>query len=97
MKKKNEFFYNKHNSCNIILYFIECFKNKVKSITLIDIPNQKGSISKEEFKNKLDGVKEKINLSNSIEESIQSMNSYKNNICLITGTLYLVGEVLNLN
>ena len=27
--------------------------------------------------------KEKINLSNSIEESIQSMNNYQNNICLI--------------
>ena len=33
--------------------FIDCFKDKVKSITLIDIPNQEGSISKEEFKNKL--------------------------------------------
>ncbi len=77
--------------------FIECFKNKVKSITLIDIPNQEGSISKEDFKNKLNGIGEKINLSNSIEESIQSMNRYQNNICLITGSLYLVGEVLNLN
>ena len=77
--------------------FIECFKDKAKSITLIDIPNQKGSISKEAFKNKLNGIKEKINLSNSIKESIQSMNRYQNNICLITGSLYLVGEVLNLN
>ncbi len=77
--------------------FIECFKGKVKSITLIDIPNQKGSISKEKFKNKLNGIKEKIKLSNSIEESIQSMNKYQNNICLIIGSLYLVGEVLNLN
>ena len=77
--------------------FIECFKDNVKSITLIDIPNQKGSISKEDFKNKLNGIKEKINLSNSIKESIQSINRYQNNICLIVGSLYLVGEVLNLN
>ncbi len=77
--------------------FIECFKNNVKSITLIDIPNQEGSISKEEFKNKLNGIEEKINLSNSIEKSIQSINKYQNNICLITGSLYLIGEVLNLN
>ena len=77
--------------------FIECFKGKVKSITLIDIPNQEGSISKEEFKNKLNGIGEKINLSNGIEESIQSINQYQNNICLITGSLYLIGEVLNLN
>ncbi len=77
--------------------FIECFKNNVKSITLIDIPNQAGSIPKEDFKNKLNGIKKKINLCNSIEESIQSINKYQNNICLIVGSLYLVGEVLNLN
>ncbi len=77
--------------------FINCFKDIVKSITLIDIPNQEGSISKENFKNKLNGNKGKINLSNSIEESIQSMNKYQNNICLVVGSLYLVGEVLNLN
>jgi len=77
--------------------FIECFKNNVKSITLIDIPNQVGSISKEDLKKKLNGIKEKINLCNSIEESVQSINKYQNNICLIIGSLYLVGEVLNLN
>ena len=37
------------------------------------------------------------NLSNSIKESIQSISRYQNNICLIVGSLYLVGEVLNLN
>ena len=77
--------------------FIEWFKDNVKSITLIDIPNQEGSISKENFKNKLNGIKGKIDLSNSIEESIQSINQYQNNICLVVGSLYLVGEVLNLN
>ena len=77
--------------------FIESFKKNAKSISLIDIPNQKGSISKEELKSKLNDITDKIYLRNSIEESIQSMNSYKNNICLITGSLYLVGEVLNLN
>ncbi len=77
--------------------FIDCFKDNVKSITLIDIPNQEGSISKEDFKKKLNEIKVKINLSNSIEASIQSINKYQNNICLITGSLYLIGEVLNLN
>ena len=33
--------------------FIKRFKDAVKSITLIDIPNQEGSIPKEEFKEKL--------------------------------------------
>ena len=77
--------------------FIDCFKDKVKSITLIDIPNQEGSISKEEFKNKLNGINKKINLCKSIKESIQSINKYQNEICLISGSLYLIGEVLNLN
>ena len=77
--------------------FIDYFKDKVKSITLIDIPNQEGSISKEEFKKKLNGINKKINLSKSIKESIQSINKYQNEICLISGSLYLIGEVLNLN
>ena len=77
--------------------FIKCFKDIVKSITLIDIPNQEGSISKEELKNKINGIQKEINLNNSIKESIQSINKYQNNICLVIGSLYLVGEVLNLN
>ena len=77
--------------------FTKFFKDSVKSITLIDIPNQTGSISKEELKKKLNGMKEKINLCNSIKESIKSINKYQNNICLVTGSLYLIGEVLNLN
>ena len=43
--------------------FMKHFKDVVKSITLIDIPNQEGSISKEEFKNKLSDLKININLS----------------------------------
>ena len=39
----------------------------------------------------------KINLCESINKSIQSINKYKNEICLISGSLYLIGEVLNLN
>ncbi len=77
--------------------FIDCFKDKVKSITLIDIPNQEGSISKEEFKSKLNKINKKINLCKSIKESIQSINKYQNEICLVSGSLYLIGEVLNLN
>jgi folylpolyglutamate synthase/dihydropteroate synthase len=77
--------------------FIKCFKDIVKSITLIDIPNQEGSISKEKLKNKINGIQKEINLNNSIKESIQLINKYQNNICLVIGSLYLVGEVLNLN
>ena len=77
--------------------FINLFKDIVKSITLIDIPNQIGSITKEEFKNKLNGINKKINLSNSIEESIKSISEYQNTIALCVGSLYLSGKILNLN
>ena len=77
--------------------FIKCFQNIVRSITLIDIPNQKGSITKEELKNKFNRGEEKIYLSNGIKESIQSISKFKNSTCLVVGSLYLVGEVLNLN
>jgi len=77
--------------------FVNCLKDIVKSITLIDIPNQEGSISKEEFKNKLNGINQKIYLANSIEESIKSVSKNQNSLCLIVGSLYLAAEVLNIN
>ena len=77
--------------------FINSFKDIVKSITLIDIPNQEGAISKEEFKNRINEINKQIYLSNSIEESIKSVNKYKNSLCLVIGSFYLIGEVLNLN
>ena len=77
--------------------FMKHFKDVVKSITLIDIPNQKGSISKEEFKNKLNNLKMDINLSSSIQEAIKLNSKYQDSICLFAGSLYMVGEVLNLN
>ena len=77
--------------------FINSFKDIVKSITLIDIPNQEGAISKEQFKEKLNGTNIKINLSESIEDSIKSISKFQNSIGLCTGSLYLIGEILNLN
>ena len=75
--------------------FIDQFKNSVNSITLIDIPNQEGSISKEEFKKKL-GDKN-IHTAESIEECLLMNNKDENCIFLYAGSLYLAGEVLNLN
>ena len=75
--------------------FIDQFKNSVNSITLIDIPNQEGSISKEEFKEKLGN--KNIHTAESIEESLLINNKDENCIFLCAGSLYLAGEVLNLN
>ena len=75
--------------------FVNQFMNSVNSITLIDIPNQEGSISKEEFKKKLDN--KNVNTAESIEESLLMNNKDENCIFLCAGSLYLAGELLNLN
>ena len=75
--------------------FINLFEDSVNSITLIDIPNQVGSISKEEFKEKIGN--KNIHTAGSIEESLLMNNKDKNCIFLCAGSLYLAGEVLNLN
>ena len=77
--------------------FIKAFENIVNSITLIDIPNQDGAISKEDFKKKLDNLKLNLKLSNGIEESIKSLSKNENTIILCLGSLYLAGEILSLN
>ena len=77
--------------------FMKNFKDVVKSITLIDIPNQQGSISKEEFKDKLNNLKIDINLCSSIQEAIKINSKHQDSICLFAGSLYMVGEILNLN
>ena len=77
--------------------FVGCFIEVVNSITLIDIPNQESAITKEEFKNKINKLGKQIYLANSIEESIKSISKYKDSIGIVAGSLYLCGEVLNLN
>jgi len=77
--------------------FMKSFEGLVNSITLIDIPNQDGAISKEDFKKKLDNLKLNLKLSNGIEESIKSLSKNENTIILCLGSLYLAGEILSLN
>ena len=77
--------------------FVKAFETVVKSITLIDIPNNEGAIFKEDLKNKLNGIKIKFNLSDSIEESIKYFSAKEKSIILCVGSLYLCGEILKLN
>ena len=77
--------------------FVKSFETVVKSITLIDIPNNEGGIFKEDLKNKLNGIKIKFHLSDSIEESIKSFSAQEKSIILCVGSLYLCGEILKLN
>ena len=75
--------------------YMSYFKD-VKTLTTIDIPNQPNSIKGKELKDKLNSFKN-IEYKESVEEAIRSIPVKENDIILITGSLYLAGEVLNLN
>ena len=75
--------------------YISYFKD-IKSLTTIDIPNQPNAITGNELKEKIKNF-ENIKYLDSIENAIKSINLEENDIILITGSLYLAGEVLNLN
>ena len=75
--------------------YISYFKN-ISSITVVDIPNQPNSINGIELKKKFKNLKN-VRYENNILKAIKSINLGKGDILLITGSLYLVGEVLNLN
>ena len=75
--------------------YISYFKN-ISSLTTIDIPNQPNAIKGIDLKKKLSRF-QNIQFKNSIIEAITSCPISENDIILITGSLYLAGEVLNLN
>ena len=75
--------------------YISYFKN-ISSLTTIDIPNQPNSIKGEDLKNKLNNLPN-LNYKESVEDALKSISADNEDIILITGSLYLAGEVLNLN
>ena len=75
--------------------YLSYFKD-IKSLTTIDIPNQPNAIKGNELVKKIKNFKN-ISYKNSIEEAILSIDLKENDIILITGSLYLAGEILNLN
>jgi dihydrofolate synthase / folylpolyglutamate synthase len=75
--------------------YMSYFEN-IESLTTIDIPNQSNAIKGKDLKDKIKGFSN-IQNKDSIEDAISSISIQKNDIILITGSLYLAGEVLNLN
>ena len=75
--------------------YISYFKN-ISSLTTIDIPNQPNSIKGKDLKNKLNKF-HNLNYEKSIKNALKKISTGKDDIILITGSLYLAGEVLNLN
>jgi len=75
--------------------YINYFKD-IETLTTIDIPNQTNAIKGIELKEKIKNFSN-IVYKKSIEEAISSIKIQENDIVLITGSLYLAGEILNLN
>ena len=75
--------------------YMKYFKD-ISSLTTIDIPNQPNSIKGIDLKNKLTNFPN-VEYKENIHEAIKSIPVKENDIILITGSLYLAGEVLNLN
>ena len=74
--------------------YMSYFKD-IESLTTIDIPNQPKAMKGNELKEK---IKNFSNIQNkkSIEDAVSSISLQENDIILITGSLYLAGEVLKL-
>ena len=75
--------------------YMSYFEN-ISSLTTIDIPNQPNSIKGEDLKNKLNKFPN-LNYEKSVEDALKKISTDEDDIILITGSLYLAGEVLNLN
>ena len=75
--------------------YISYFKD-FSSLTTIDIPGQPNSISGKELKKKLKSI-QNVQYKKNIEQAIESIPLKENDLVIITGSLYLAGEMLNLN
>jgi len=92
--------YNKHIILGMMANkdhneYMKYFKD-IKSLTTIDIPNQPNAINGSELKDKIKNF-EDIKYKNSVKDAITSIDLQENDIIVITGSLYLAGEILNLN
>ena len=75
--------------------YISYFKD-ISSLTTIDIPNQPNAISGKDLKNKFKIIPN-VQYKDNIEQAIKSISLKENDLIIITGSLYLCGEFLNLN
>ena len=75
--------------------YISHFKD-ISSLTTVDIPNQQNAISGKKLKEKFQNVFN-AKYEDNIEKAIKSLSLKENDMLIITGSLYLAGEILNLN
>ena len=75
--------------------YISHFKD-ISSLTTVDIPNQQNAISGKKLKEKFQNVFN-AKYEDNVEKAIKSLSLKDNDMLIITGSLYLAGEILNLN
>ena len=75
--------------------YIGYLKN-ISSITTVDIPNQPNAISGKKLKDKFNHLPN-VKYAESVEKAIKSIKLNRGDLLIITGSLYLCSEVLNLN
>ena len=75
--------------------YISYFKD-ISSLTTIDIPGQPNSIGGKDLKEKFKNISN-VQYKENIEQAIKSVPIKENDLLIITGSLYLAGEMLNLN
>ena len=75
--------------------YISHFKD-IASITTVDIKNQPNAISGLRLKKKFKNFPN-VNYKKSMEDAIKGINLNQGDLVLVTGSLYLCAEVLNLN
>ena len=75
--------------------FISYFKD-ISSLTVIDIPNQVNAISGKKLKEKFKNI-QNVQYKKNIVQAIESIPLKENDLVVITGSLYLAGEMLNFN
>ena len=75
--------------------YISHFKD-ISSLTTVDVPNQPNAISGKKLKEKFGNISN-VKYEENIEKAIKSLTLKENDMLIITGSLYLAGEILNLN
>jgi len=75
--------------------YISHFKD-ISSLTTVDIPNQQNAMSGKKLKEKFQNVFN-AKYEDNVEKAIKSLSLKENDMLIITGSLYLAGEILKLN
>ena len=75
--------------------YISYFKD-IASFTTIDIPGQPNAISGKDLKEKFKNI-QNVQYKKKVVQAINSLPLKENDLVIITGSLYLVGVILNLN